>query len=79
MAKGIAEARIMSGVKIARQGMNERRWRKSWLARLLRLDYGVSPTSVHRAKGRVSHVPERVPIPRVALRSAIQRQDQKTR
>jgi len=69
----------MSGIKIARQGMNERRWRKSWLARLLRLDYGVSPTSVHRARGRVSHLPERVPIPRVALMSAIQRQDQKTR
>lgn len=76
---GTEEARIMSGVKIARQGMNERRWRKSWLARLLRLDYGVSPTSVHRAMGRVSHLPERVRIPRVAFRPANQQQCQKTR
>ena len=54
--------------------MNERRWRKSWLARLLRLDYGVSPTSVHRARGRVSHLPERVRVPRVALKPPVRRQ-----
>lgn len=43
--------------------MNEQRYQKSWLARLLRLDYGVSPTSVHRAKGHVPRLPERVRIP----------------
>lgn len=52
--------------------MNERRWRKSWLARLLRLDYGVSPTSVHRARGSVSRLPERVRIPRVGLKPPAQ-------
>ncbi|HPF72471.1 MAG TPA: hypothetical protein PLX09_02595 [Xanthomonadaceae bacterium] len=50
--------------------MNEQRYQKSWLARLLRLDYGVSPTSVHRAKGHVPRLPERVRIPRVALMAA---------
>ena len=69
----------MSGIKIARQGMNERRWRKSWIAWLLRLDYGVSPTSVHRARGCVSHLPERVRIPRVALQPLAQRQQRDER
>lgn len=55
--------------------MNERKYKRSFIARILRLDYGVSPTSVHRARGTVTKIPDRVKIPRVVQVARSRKQD----